>query len=35
TEAPFSEHGGLGRARQLFGTDLDPLLIELTQALAA
>ena len=35
TEAPFSEHGGLGRARQLFGTDLDPLLTELTQALAA
>ena len=26
TEAPFSEHGGLGRARQLFGADLDPLL---------
>ena len=35
TEAPFSEHGGLGRARQLFGTDLDPLLDELTQTLAA
>ncbi len=26
TEAPFSEHGGLGRARQLFGDDLNPLL---------
>ena len=35
TEAPFSEHGGLGRARQLFGTDLDHLLNELTQTLAA
>ena len=35
TEAPFSEHGGLGRARQLFGDDLNPLLRELTQALAA
>ena len=35
TEAPFSEYGGLGRARQLFGTDLDPLLTELTRTLAA
>jgi len=33
--APFSEHGGLGRARQLFGNDLKPLLHELTEALAA
>ncbi|MDE0493117.1 MAG: DEAD/DEAH box helicase family protein [Acidimicrobiaceae bacterium] len=32
---PFSTHGGLGRARQLFGNDLDPLLEELTLALAA
>ena len=32
---PFSTHGGLGKARQLFGTDLNPLLAELTQALAA
>ena len=32
---PFSTHGGLSRARQLFGKDLDPLLEELTQALAA
>lgn len=31
----FSQHGGLSRARQLFGTDLDPLLEELTEALAA
>ncbi|WP_420639193.1 DEAD/DEAH box helicase family protein [Candidatus Poriferisocius sp.] len=31
----FSQHGGLGRARQLFGDDLRPLLDELTQALAA
>lgn len=35
TAAPFSEHGGLGRARQLFGDTLNPLLHELTQALAA
>lgn len=35
TGAPFSEQGGLGRARQLFGDDLNPLLHELTQALAA
>ena len=32
---PFSTHGGLGRARQLFGSDLNPLLEELTLALAA
>ena len=32
---PFSTHGGLGRARQLFGTNLNPLLEELTLALAA
>ena len=32
---PFSTHGGLGRARQLFGNDLTPLLEELTLALAA
>lgn len=35
TGAPFSEHGGLGRARDLFGEDLNALLHELTQALAA
>ena len=35
TGAPFSQHGGLGRARQLFGPELDPLLEELTKALAA
>ena len=35
TGAPFSQHGGLGRARQLFGPGLDPLLEELTKALAA
>jgi len=34
-ETPFSTHGGLGRARQLFGTDLETLLTELTRALAA
>ena len=32
---PFSTHGGLGRARQLFGNDLNPLLDELTLVLAA
>ena len=32
---PFSTHGGLGRARQLFGTNLNPLLEELTLALVA
>ena len=32
---PFSTHGGLGKARQLFGTNLNPLLEELTLALAA
>ncbi len=32
---PFSTHGGLSKARQLFGTNLNPLLEELTQALAA
>ncbi|MXZ99661.1 MAG: hypothetical protein F4Z23_11590 [Acidimicrobiaceae bacterium] len=32
---PFSTYGGLGRARQLFGNDLNPLLEELTLALAA
>ena len=32
---PFSTHGGLGKARQLFGNDLNPLLDELTLVLAA
>ncbi len=32
---PFSTHGGLGKARQLFGNDLTPLLEELTLVLAA
>ena len=32
---PFSTRGGLGRANQLFGTDLEPLLTELTHELAA
>ena len=32
---PFSTQGGLGKARQLFGPDLDCLLTELTQTLAA
>ena len=34
-DLPFSTHGGLGKARQLFGNDLNPLLKELSQALAA
>jgi type I restriction enzyme R subunit len=32
---PFNEHGGLGRAYTLFGERLNPLLSELTLALAA
>ncbi|HVF04020.1 MAG TPA: type I restriction-modification enzyme R subunit C-terminal domain-containing protein [Frankiaceae bacterium] len=35
TDPPFSGRGGLGRARQLFGSDLDPLLAELTNLVAA
>jgi type I restriction enzyme R subunit len=34
-DPPFAQHGGLGKARELFGPDLDPLLTELTEALAA
>jgi type I restriction enzyme, R subunit len=32
---PFAERGGLGRAVELFGADLDPLLDELTTVLGA
>ena len=32
---PFSAHGGLGKARQLFGDDLNSLLDDLTEVLAA
>jgi type I restriction enzyme R subunit len=32
---PFAEHGGLGKAYQMFGDRLPPLLIELSEALAA
>lgn len=32
---PFVEHGGLGKAMQLFGTDLAPLLDELNEELVA
>ena len=35
TALPFSTQGGLGKARQLFGHELDALLDELTLALAA
>jgi type I restriction enzyme R subunit len=34
-EPPFSQRGGLGRARELFGPHLDALLAELTEAIAA
>lgn len=34
-EPPFSQRGGLGRARELFGQELDGLLTELSEALAA
>jgi len=32
---PFSQQGGLGKALQLFGRELRPLLDELNEALAA
>jgi type I restriction enzyme, R subunit len=32
---PFAQHGGIGKAYQVFGKDLQPLLEELNQALAA
>ena len=32
---PFSQRGGLGRARELFGQDLDGLLVELIGIVAA
>lgn len=34
-DSPFSQRGGLGKARQLFGQDLDELLTDLTEAIAA
>jgi type I restriction enzyme R subunit len=34
-DPPFSQRGGLARARQLFGHDLDGLLTELTETVAA
>jgi type I restriction enzyme R subunit len=34
-DPPFSQHGGLFKARELFGQDLDTLLDDLTEALAA
>ena len=33
--APFAERGGLGRAHALFGDELEPLLAELNERLAA
>ena len=33
--APFAEEGGLGRAQQVFGDQLRPILNELNKALAA
>jgi type I restriction enzyme R subunit len=32
---PFLQHGGLGKAYAVFGRQLTPLLVELTDALAA
>ena len=32
---PFVEHGGLGKAHQVFGERLSPLMEELTEVLAA
>lgn len=34
-EAPFSERGGLGKAFAVFGNQLEPLLDELSEVLAA
>ena len=34
-DPPFSQRGGLGRARELFGQDLEGLLVELTTTVAA
>jgi type I restriction enzyme R subunit len=34
-DAPFSQHGGLAKARQVFGDELDALLEDLTTVLAA
>lgn len=34
-DPPFSQRGGLGKARELFGSDLDALLAELTEVVAA
>jgi len=34
-ETPFAQHGGLGKAYDLFGDQLDPLLTELRDTLAA
>ncbi|MDQ6946392.1 MAG: restriction endonuclease subunit R, partial [Actinomycetota bacterium] len=34
-DPPFSQRGGLGRARELFGQELDGLLIELAEVVAA
>jgi type I restriction enzyme R subunit len=34
-DPPFSQRGGLGRARELFGQDLDGLLVELAGVVAA
>jgi type I restriction enzyme, R subunit len=32
---PFVEHGGIGKATQVFGEQLIPLMVELTEVLAA
>jgi hypothetical protein len=33
--APFAQHGGLGKAYQVFGEQFSPLLSELNEVLAA
>ncbi len=33
--APFSQHGGLGKVHQLFGDNLNAIIEELNEALAA
>jgi type I restriction enzyme R subunit len=32
---PFAQHGGIGKAYKVFGSNLQPLLDELNEALAA
>jgi hypothetical protein len=34
-DSPFSQHGGLAKAREVFGAELELLLTDLTETLAA